>query len=163
MLDRLNAYYQDKGIRPDVLDAVLSIKPTRPMDIDQRLNAVAQFKTLDAAESLAAANKRIGNILKKIEGTLPTSIDESLLQEDAEKALFAELNKCSDSVESAIKQADYNKALNELAGLRDSVDGFFDNVMVMTDDRKLKDNRIALLNKLHGLFMQVADISRLQN
>ena len=162
MLDRLHAYYLDKGIHPDVLDAVISTKPTKPLDIDNRLLAVDAFRQLAEAESLAAANKRIGNILKKVEGKLPDSINEKLLQEKAEKELFKVLTKLSDKVQGLIDKAKYQDALSQLSTLRKSVDQFFDDVMVMSDDEKLKNNRIALLNKLHSLFLQIADISKLQ-
>jgi len=162
MLDRLHAYYLDKGIRPDVLDAVLSTKPTKPLDINNRLLAIDSFRQLPEATSLAAANKRIGNILKKIKGDLPSKIDEKLLQEKAEKELYKTLTKLENKVQKLINQTKYQDALTELSALRKDVDQFFDDVMVMADDEKLKNNRIALLNKLHGLFLQIADISKLQ-
>jgi len=162
ILDRLHAYYLDKGIRPDVLDAVISTKPTRPLDIDNRLLAVDAFRKLEAATSLAAANKRIGNILKKVEGKIADKVNDKLLQEDAEKELNSVLTKLGSKVQGLIDQAKYQDALTELSTLRASVDQFFDDVMVMADDEKLKNNRIALLNKLHHLFMQIADISKLQ-
>ena len=162
MLDRLHAYYLDKGIRPDVLDAVLSTKPTKPLDINNRLLAVDAFHQRAEAESLAAANKRIGNILKKVKGELPNKIDEKLLQENAEKELHQILTTLDDKVQMLINAAKYQDALAELSTLRESVDQFFDDVMVMAEDEKLKNNRIALLNKLHGLFLQIADISKLQ-
>lgn len=163
MLDRLNAYYKDQGIRHDVSDAVLCLQPHHPLDIDQRMHAVTAFRSLPAAESLAAANKRIGNILKKVEGALPDKVDPNVLQDDAEKALYAQLTALETQVQSDIDKGDYRAALTELANLRDNVDTFFDKVMVMADDEQLKTNRIAMLNRLHGLFMQVADISRLQD
>lgn len=163
ILDRLHAYYLDKGIHPDVLDAVLSTRPTKPLDINNRLLAVAAFRQLAEATSLAAANKRIGNILKKIKGKLPDNINEKLLQEQAEKDLYQTLTKLDDKVQNLIDQAKYQDALAELSTLQKNVDPFFDHVMVMTDDKKLKNNRIALLNKLHGLFLQIADISKLQS
>ena len=162
MLDRLNAYYLDKDIRPDVLDAVLSTKPTKPLDINNRLLAVDTFRQGAETESLAAANKRIGNILKKVKGNLPTTINEKLLQENAEKNLFNVLTTLENTVQSFIDTAKYKEALTELSTLRESVDLFFDDVMVMADDEALKNNRIALLNKLHNLFLQIADISKLQ-
>jgi len=162
ILDRLHAYYLDKGIRPDVLDAVISTKPTKPLDIDNRLLAVDAFRQLDAATSLAAANKRIGNILKKIKGDLPQKINTKLLQEDAEINLNQTLTKLNDKVQSLIYNTKYQEALAELSTLRKPVDAFFDDVMVMADDEALKNNRIALLNKLHNLFLQIADISKLQ-
>lgn len=162
MLDRLNAYYLDKGILPDVLNAVLSTKPTKPLDINNRLLAVDAFRQGSEAESLAAANKRIGNILKKVKSDLPTSIDDALLVEKAEKDLYQTLTKLDDKVQSLIDSAKYQDALAELSTLRKTVDQFFDDVMVMADDEALKNNRIALLNKLHSLFLQIADISKLQ-
>jgi len=162
MLDRLHAYYLDKGIRPDVLDAVISTKPTKPLDINYRLLAVDAFRQRAEAESLAAANKRIGNILKKVKGSLPSKIDIHLLEEKAEKELHQTLTDLDDKVQNLIDAAKYQDALAELSTLRKPVDQFFDDVMVMADDEKLKNNRIALLNKLHGLFLQVADISKLQ-
>ncbi|MDH5661063.1 MAG: DALR anticodon-binding domain-containing protein, partial [Gammaproteobacteria bacterium] len=127
-----------------------------------RLLAVDAFRSLDEATSLAAANKRIGNILKKVKGTLPSKIDNALLQEKAEQNLETKLSKLDDKVQSLIDKANYKKALTELSTLRKTVDHFFDDVMVMADDEKLKNNRIALLNKLHSLFLQIADISKLQ-
>jgi len=162
MLDRLHAYYLDKGILPDVLDAVISTKPTKPLDINNRLLAVDAFRQRAEAISLAAANKRIGNILKKVKGTLPSKIDKKLLEEKAEKELHQTLTDLDDKVQSLIDATKYQDALAELSTLRKPVDQFFDDVMVMADDEKLKNNRIALLNKLHGLFLQVADISKLQ-
>ena len=162
MLDRLHAYYLDKGIRTDVLSAVLSTKPTKPLDINNRLLAVDAFRQSAGAESLAAANKRIGNILKKVKGDLPNKIDSKLFQEAAETKLNDVLTTLDDKVQSLIDAAKYKEALTELSKLRESVDTFFDDVMVMADDEALKNNRIALLNKLHGLFLQVADISKLQ-
>jgi glycyl-tRNA synthetase beta chain len=162
VLDRLRAYYQDRGIRPDVLEAVLALQPTRPLDIDARIHAVDAFRALPEAESLAAANKRIGNILKKVKGALPDTIDTALLQDPAEQALYETLTRLHDSVGKLIEQGDYKAALQQLAGLREPVDAFFDAVMVMADDPALRNNRIALLNRLHGLFLEVADISKLQ-
>jgi len=163
ILDRLQAYYQDKNIKADVLEAVTSIRPSCPLDIDQRIQAVSRFRNLPEAESLAAANKRIGNILKKVEGNLPQVIEPDLFIEPQEIALFEALNGLSAEVTKLLTENNYESALAQLAQLRDPVDHFFDKVMVMTEDDKLRNNRIALLNQLHSLFMQVADISRLQN
>ena len=161
ILDRLRAYYQDRGIRPDVLDAVMALRPTRPVDIDRRVHAVTGFRQLPEAQALAAANKRIGNILKKLEGRLPEEVDPDLLKDDAEKALYAAFTALETDVQQAIATGDYTAALEKLATLREPVDRFFDEVMVMTEDEQLRNNRIALLNRLHKLFMQVADISRI--
>lgn len=163
ILDRLRAYYQEQGIRADVLDAVTALKPVRPVDIDKRIQAVNVFRQLPEAESLASANKRSGNILKKIEGTLPATIKPELLTEAAEQRLYQALTELTDQVKPMLADGNYEPALQQLADLRQPVDTFFDDVMVMVDDVQLRDNRIALLNQLHGLFLEVADISRLHN
>ena len=163
MLERLKVYYTSQKISIDVYEAVIALKPTRPMDFDKRMHAVNEFRKLDEAESLAAANKRIGNILKKIEGKLPSLIEVNLLQESAEKVLNEQLQKISEDVSPQLDAGDYSSALKKLASLRDPVDAFFDQVMVMADDEALKNNRIAMLSQLHSLFMKAADLSRLQS
>ncbi|MDH5473023.1 MAG: glycine--tRNA ligase subunit beta [Gammaproteobacteria bacterium] len=163
MLDRLRVYYLNQDISIDVYDSVLVLKPTCPLDFDRRIQAVNAFKKMQEAESLAAANKRIQNILKKIEGKIPDSVIETLLTEEAESKLYQAINNLSGKVKPLFEQGDYKVALKELAGLRETVDVFFDNVMVMVDDEAVKNNRIALLSNLAGLFMQVADLSRLQS
>ena len=163
MLDRLKGYFADQSITTDVFDSVVALVPAQPYDFACRIEAVNEFKKLDAAESLAAANKRITNILKKLDGQLPTNIDRSLFTEDAEKQLAEQLSTASERVNPLLADSQYTQALTELSGLRDVVDKFFDDVMVMADDEALKNNRIALLNQLHGQFMQVADLSLLQS
>jgi len=163
MLERLKVYYTSQGVSVDVYDAVSALRPTRPLDFDKRMHAVNDFRKLDEAESLAAANKRIGNILKKVEGELPKLVDVNLLQEAAETDLNNLLQKMSETVNPKLDAGHYSEALQELAGMRDTIDGFFDQVMVMADDEALKHNRIALLNQLHGLFIKAADLSRLQS
>ncbi|KGK17351.1 glycine--tRNA ligase subunit beta [Vibrio navarrensis] len=162
MLGRFRAWYQDEGFSVDIIQAVLARRPTKPADFDQRVKAVSHFRELDAAESLAAANKRVGNILAKFEGELPTEIDLSLLQEDAEKALAENVEVLTEALEPAFATGNYQQALSQLAALRQPVDAFFDNVMVMADDEALKKNRLTLLNNLRNLFLQIADISLLQ-
>ena len=162
MLDRLKVYYTSQQIGVDVYDAVLALKPTRPLDFDRRIHAVNEFIKLDAAQSLAAANKRIGNILKKIDGELPHLINLDLLQEKAEQHLHQELQRIAADVSPELDAGDYASALQQLAALREPVDAFFDQVMVMAEDDALKHNRIALLSQLHGLFIKAADLSRLQ-
>ncbi|MDD1795606.1 glycine--tRNA ligase subunit beta [Enterovibrio makurazakiensis] len=162
MLGRFRAWYQDEGHSVDVIQAVLARRPTQPADFDQRVKAVTHFRSLDAAESLAAANKRVGNILAKFEGQLPAVIDTTLLVEDAEKALADKVTSLVDSLAPLFAAGDYQTALTQLADLREPVDSFFDNVMVMAEDEALKANRLALLNTLRSQFMNVADISLLQ-
>ncbi len=162
MLDRLKGYFADQGISSDVFDAVIALTPPQPYDIASRIAAVNQFKQLDAAESLAAANKRIANILKKLRGESPTEVDSSLLVEAAEKQLAEQLKAVTRKVAPLLADSLYTQALTELAELREVVDTFFDDVMVMSEDEALKNNRIALLSSLQGLFIQVADLSQLQ-
>ncbi len=162
MLGRFRAWYQDEGFSVDIIQAVLARHPTKPADFDQRVKAVSHFRDLEAAESLAAANKRVGNILAKFEGELPAEIELSLLQEDAEKALAENVEVLTEALEPAFATGNYQQALSQLAALREPVDAFFDNVMVMADDEALKKNRLTLLNNLRNLFLQIADISLLQ-
>lgn len=162
MLDRLRGYFTDKEISGDIFDAVLACYPTRPVDFSHRVEAVNVFKSLTEAESLAAANKRIRNILKKIKGEIPVDINESLLQENAEKELHKQVGALSNEANALFVKGDYESALKKLAALKDPVDQFFDDVMVMADDEALKNNRIALLNQISELFLQAADLSRLQ-
>lgn len=159
ILERLRAYYQEQGIGVELVEAVASLKPTQPLDFDRRVKAVAAFRQLMAAESLAAANKRISNILKKVEGELPDSIHPGLLQLEAEQALAAAVQYQDNKVMPLFAAGEYEAALLSLAELREPVDRFFDEVMVMADDAALKNNRLALLNRLRGLFLRVADLS----
>lgn len=162
MMDRLKGYFADQSIGHDVFEAVNALSPASPYDFARRVEAVNRFKSLQAAQSLAAANKRISNILKKIKAKLPDTVDSSLLSEAAEKQLAESLASMTDEVKPLLADAQYTEALTTLADLREVVDTFFDQVMVMTDDEALKNNRLALLNDLRGLFMQVADLSVLQ-
>ena len=161
ILERLHAYYLDRGITADVFDAVSALSPSRPLDFDKRIKAVAAFRELADAESLAAANKRVGNILKKSVSANAAVVDESLLSEDAEKKLYQTLNALSQAVEPMFDSGDYEAALSQLSSLREPVDEFFDSVMVMADDEAIKNNRIALLNTMNQLFLRAADLSRL--
>jgi glycyl-tRNA synthetase beta chain len=159
---RFRAWYQDQGVSVDVILAVLARNPTSPADFDSRIKAVAHFRTLEQASALAAANKRVSNILTKVEGELATDISAELLVEGAEKALAAKLNELQPQLAPLFAAANYQEALALLAGLRESVDTFFEDVMVMADDEALKNNRLALLSSLREQFLHVADISLLQ-
>ncbi|NOR43096.1 MAG: glycine--tRNA ligase subunit beta [Gammaproteobacteria bacterium] len=161
IIERLRAYYLDRGILADVFDAVSALAPSRPLDFDKRIKAVTVFRGLAEAESLAAANKRVGNILKKSATKSVSTINESLFTEEAEKNLFDVLNVLSKTVEPLFVSGDYETALSQLSSLRDPVDAFFDSVMVMADDDDVKNNRIALLHTMNQLFMRAADLSRL--
>ncbi|HHF0431082.1 TPA: glycine--tRNA ligase subunit beta [Haemophilus influenzae] len=161
MLGRFRAWYQDEGIAVDVIQAVLARRPTRPADFDTRVRAVSHFRTLDSAEALAAANKRVSNILAKADAAIG-EINLTACVEPAEKALAEAVLALRTEVQPLIAQGDYTTVLDKLANLRMPVDSFFDNVMVNAEDPALRQNRLAILNTLQGLFLQVADISVLQ-
>jgi glycyl-tRNA synthetase beta chain len=136
-------------------------EPSSLLDFDRRLAAVQTFARLEQAESLAAANKRIANILRKAGDLGGLSVKKKLLQDDAELALFSALESAEEKVRPLLAVRGYADVLNELADLRDPVDRFFDDVMVMADDEAIRNNRLALLGELRALFLDVADISRL--
>ncbi|MHA3097936.1 glycine--tRNA ligase subunit beta [Acinetobacter brisouii] len=159
---RYRAKYEDQGVAVDVLQAVQALSPKSPLDFDKRINAVNHFRALPEAAALAAANKRVANILAK-EATPEGTVDASKLVEDAEKALFAELQAVTPVVEPLLAAKDYTEALSKLAALRAPIDAFFDGVMVMADDAELKANRLRLLAQLRHLFTAVADVSVLQH
>jgi len=161
MLGRFRAWYQDEGIAVDVIQAVLARRPTRPADFDARVRAVSHFRTLDSAEALAAANKRVSNILAKADAAIG-EINLTACVEPAEKALAEAVLALRTEVQPLIAKGDYTAVLDKLANLRAPVDSFFDNVMVNAEDPALRQNRLAILNTLQGLFLQVADISVLQ-
>lgn len=162
MLDRFSAMYQDQNIPTVVFQAVRAKGITQPLDINKRVQAVFEFSKLDSAEALAAANKRVSNILTKNEAFIDApQINEALLQEDAEKVLAKALSEKSQEATPLFEQGQYAQYLTSLTSLRESIDAFFDNVMVMADDEAVKQNRLALLNQLRNLFLNVADISQL--
>ncbi|MFZ7165191.1 glycine--tRNA ligase subunit beta [Avibacterium avium] len=161
MLGRFRAWYQEEGIAVDVIQAVLARRPTRPADFDARVRAVAHFRTLDAAEALAAANKRVSNILAKAEGEIG-EIHLDRCVEPEEKALAESVLALQSEVQPLIAKGDYVAVLDKLANLRQPVDNFFEKVMVNAEDPQLRQNRLAILKTLQGLFLQVADISLLQ-
>ncbi|MCU4350903.1 glycine--tRNA ligase subunit beta [Acinetobacter ursingii] len=158
---RYRAMYEDQGVAIDVIQSVQALSPKSPLDFDHRVKAVNHFKTLPEAQALAAANKRVANILAK-EGQIVGDVDTSLLVEDAEKALFAALQNVTPVVQPLLEAHNYTDALSQLASLRAPIDAFFDNVMVMAEDPKLKANRLRLLAQLRGLFTAIADVSMLQ-
>ncbi|MPW44193.1 glycine--tRNA ligase subunit beta [Acinetobacter guerrae] len=158
---RYRAMYEDQGVAIDVIQSVQALSPKSPLDFDHRVKAVNHFKTLPEAQALAAANKRVANILAK-EGQIVGDVDASLLVEDAEKALFAALQSVTPVVQPLLEAHNYTDALSQLASLRSPIDAFFDNVMVMAEDPKLKANRLRLLAQLRGLFTAIADVSMLQ-
>jgi glycyl-tRNA synthetase beta chain len=161
--DRLRRYFLDRdaGLGTETFDAVMAREPASLVDFDRRLAAVQTFARLEQAESLAAANKRIANILRQAGNPDGLAVNPKLLQLDAERTLHNALRNVREKVAPKLKQRRYAEILNELADLRDPVDRFFDDVMVMVDDEALRDNRLALLGELRALFLDVADISRL--
>ncbi|MGG7669792.1 glycine--tRNA ligase subunit beta [Yersinia sp. J1] len=162
MLGRFRAWYQEEGHSVDTIQAVLARRPTKPADFDARVKAVSHFRTLEAAAALAAANKRVSNILAKSSDTLNDRVNAAVLKETAELQLATHLVVLRDQLEPLFAEGRYQEALVELAALRENVDAFFDNVMVMAEDDAVRINRLTLLSKLRELFLQVADISLLQ-
>ncbi len=162
IFDRMPAYYLEQGIGSDLVEAVVHDRPTDLYDCDQRICALHSFRRHDAAPALAAANKRINNILKKLE-TIPSVINPELLQAGAEQALWEQLETLNNTVSGMFAGGDYQQGLLQLAELRPAVDLFFDQVMVMADDDAVRENRLALLSQLLQLFRKVADFSRIQS
>ena len=159
--DRLSVNLREQGASPQEVDAVLSLNPEILSDIPQRLAAVRIFSTLDQAPALAAANKRVGNILKKVEGEVKAEVNTNLLQEPAEIALNEAVSKVKPEADKLFENGDYTASLKTLAALKAPVDAFFDNVMVNADDPALKANRLGLLATLHQTMNRVADLSKL--
>jgi len=171
IMERLRAYYLEGGapeaigaaaMTTEMFDAVLASQPVSPLDFDARLKALRAFLELPESTSLTAANKRIANILRKSAGgAAPTTVEVESLKEAAEVRLFDSMRALRDAVSVATAQREYANALGRLAQSRPAVDEFFDQVMVMDEDPRLRANRLALLAQLHGLFAGVADLSRL--
>ena len=165
IIERLRAYYIEGGagfeVTAEMFDAVLATRPASALDFDARLRALVQFLQLPDAASLAAANKRIANILRKTSEPVGEAVDNALLMDPAEQILAEQVEAIAREVEPKFAARDYTPALQQLAALRKAVDDFFDSVMVMADDPALRANRLALLNRMRGLFMRAADLSRL--
>ncbi len=162
ILERFRAWYLDEGISSEEFQSVFALRPSRPIDFHRRIQAVHTFAQMPEAQSLAAANKRVANILSKQDSAaVPPALSESLLQESAEKALYAAIIDKESEVAPYVKQGDYQKGLTLLAELKPAIDGFFDEVLVMAEDEAVRDNRLALLAKLQALFLNLADISHL--
>ena len=158
--ERLRGYLREQGYTALEVESVVSKNPTRLALLPQTLAAVREFMALPEAESLAAANKRIGNILKKAEVTFANA-DATLLVEPAESALFEALVKVQPTFDAAFNAQNFTAALKSLAPLRVPVDAFFEGVMVNAPDTKLRNNRLALLNDLHAMMNKIADLSKL--
>ncbi len=161
--ERLRGYYLERGTPNDVCAAVFANDPSAPAEVARRLVAVSGFRALPAAQALAAANKRIANILKKLDAPPAASIDDALLADPAERELAAQYASLAPQAEQLFAAREYTRYMELLASLREPVDTFFDGVMVMSDDAALRANRLALLARLHALFTRVADIARLHD
>jgi glycyl-tRNA synthetase beta chain len=161
LLDRFKPFYQDQEIAGDVVMAVMTQQPTTAIDFDARIKAVTAFKEMESAVDLVAANKRVANILNKNDidiNALP-AIDSTLFSEEAEKALFLSLESAETQVASLIEKLSYDEVLASLTVLKTPLNNFFDDVMIMADDEKVKSNRVALVGKARQLFLSVADVS----
>ena len=161
MYERLAGLLREQGYSAQEVDAVLSLRPQRLGDVAKRLAAVRAFAALPEAPALAAANKRVGNILKKVEGEVAAKVDAALLKEAAESALNSALTAAKPQADAAFERGDYAASLQALAALKDPVDAFFDGVMVNADDAALRNNRLGLLATLHQAMNRVADLSKL--
>ena len=165
-LERLRNFYLEQGVPAELFEAVRRVEDAGlsvadPLDFDRRLSACQAFVGLPEAASLAAANKRIRNILRKAEDPVPESVDPQRLQEPEEQALYEAVGELVTEVEDRVAAAEYGEALRRLAGLREPVDRFFDRVLVMAEDAALRGNRLALLDRVSRLFLSIADVSRL--
>lgn len=162
MLGRFRSWYQELGYSIDTIQAVLARRPTQPADFDARVKAVTHFRTLEEAQALAAANKRVSNILSKSDEKLSDTVLASVLKTPEEVKLATHVVVLQDKLAPMFAERNYQEALAELASLRDVVDEFFENVMVMDEDQAVRVNRLTLLSQLRELFLKVADISLLQ-
>jgi glycyl-tRNA synthetase beta chain len=163
MLERLKPWYQDQLISPDVIAAVNALHITKPFDMHRRILAVQVFKNLPEAAALSIANKRVSNILSKYEETISAkTIDSNLFENDIEATLATQIANMHDSISSLSNKGDYPEILTKLASLREPVDQYFDKILVMADNKSLRENRLLLLKQLRGLFLHVADIALLQ-
>ena len=160
--ERLRNYYLERGERHDVIDAVAAKGINDPHDFNRRVTAIAGFRASDAADALAAASKRINNILKKVDNPIPKTIDESCLAEPAEQNLARDLLTIESELSPQFEKGNYVEAMRSTAKLRNVVDDFFDNVMVMDENPRLRDNRLALLTRVADLCSRTADLSQLQ-
>jgi glycyl-tRNA synthetase beta chain len=162
MMERLRGYLAEEGGRSDTFEAVLARRPTRPLDFRERLSAVTAFRALPESAALCAANKRIANLLKQAEDLEIGVVDEGLLEAPAERRLSAALMSLEGPVREGLDRREYTAVLCALAGLREPVDAFFDEVLVLCEDRRLRANRLTLLGRVQALFLEIADLSRLQ-
>ncbi len=163
MLERLRGYFTaDRGFAVEAVEAVLAKRLSHPLDMQMRLDAIESFRKTEESAALAAASKRIGNLLKKVDSPVPEAVNKTLLSDTAEQALFAVLDKQSGLVNDHLESRDYASAMKVTSSLREAVDSFFEGVMVMDNDAAVRDNRLALIKQVNELCCATADISRLQ-
>ena len=163
IVDRLRSYYDERDVPVQQFEAVAAMATPSLLDFDRRLQAIGEFATLPEAEALAAANKRIRNILRKVEGAIPTGVDPSLFTEAAERDLSDAVEQAIADTDEALESRDYVAVLGRLARLRPQVDAFFDAVMVNVDDIAVRNNRLALLQRLADRLGSVAAIEHLSS
>jgi glycyl-tRNA synthetase beta chain len=163
IFERFRAWYSDEGVPANIFQSVYAVRPTAPLDFDLRIKAVKQFSMLEESAALSMANKRVSNILSKLALQPSLELDNKLLTEPAEQRLAAKLSELLVEVEPLLASQNYTNALSSMANLQKEVDDFFDQVMVNTDDEQVRNNRQSLLQQLRHLFLQIADISFLQN
>ena len=158
----VHRHTQAQGLHFDSIEAVLACRPTSPLDADKRIRGIETFRARPEAESLATANKRIHNILKKAPESFPSEPDQTYFKHAAERRLYDEMETINQTIAPLLKEGDYQTALQHLASLREAVDNFFEHVMVMDENQTVRINRLAFLQKVRNVFLQIADISRLQ-
>ena len=162
ILDRFKSWYKEEGLKAEVFLSVASLNLSNPLDIDARVKAISAFSKLPEAQDLAAANKRVSNLLsKQLKDRQPSEIDLALLEDGSEKGLASAIEALSVVSKPLIENRDYDAVLKNLATLRDPVDAFFNDVMVMSDDRAVRENRLSLLHSLRRLCINVADIAQM--
>jgi glycyl-tRNA synthetase beta chain len=162
ILDRFKSWYKEEGLKAEVFLSVASLNLSNPLDIDARVKAISAFSKLPEAQDLAAANKRVTNLLsKQLKDRQPSKIDLALLEDGSEKDLASAIEALSVVSKPLIENRDYDAVLKNLATLRDPVDAFFNDVMVMSDDRAVRENRLSLLHSLRRLCINVADIAQM--
>jgi glycyl-tRNA synthetase beta chain len=161
IFDRLRARYEDEGVDVATYLSVRALNPKSALDFDQRVQAVQAFRQLPEAAALAAVNKRVSNLLSKVEGTVSTHVEARYFDNASEFSLFSAIQKADEAVQPMAAARQYNEALTRLASLREPVDAFFEAVMINAEDASVRANRYALLARLRGLFLGVADISLL--
>ncbi|HBS77763.1 MAG TPA: glycine--tRNA ligase subunit beta, partial [Pseudomonas sp.] len=161
IFDRLRARYEDEGVEVASYLAVRAVHPGSALDFDQRVQAVQAFRNLPEAEALAAANKRVSNLLSKFEAKLPATVEPRYFDSATEFSLYSALQQAEQAVQPLAADRQYREALERLAHLRGPVDAFFEAVLVNAEDASVRANRYALLARLRGLFLGVADISAL--